>query len=257
MPVHGKGRCGRGKGLIIVYTYKTRIRYSEADCENRLTPEALLNYFQDCSTFQSEDLGIGVKYMLANHQVWALNAWQIDVERYPEIGEWVEVGTLPYEFKGFIGFRNFWMKDEQGRRLAVANSVWTLLDLDTGKPVRPSQEMLDGYRLDPKLEMEYLPRKIGVSGEGEARPSFVITRHYLDTNHHVNNGQYVKMALEYPEEGFAVKRLRAEYRKQAYLDDVFYPVVYRNGDICTVSLNDEAGAPYAVVELTDGKRETV
>lgn len=234
-----------------MYTYNTRIRYSEADCENKLTPEGLLNYFQDCSTFQSEDLGIGVKYMLEHRLVWALNSWQIDVARYPEIGERVEVGTLPYEFKGFIGFRNFWMKDEAGRRLAVANSVWTLLSLDTGKPVRPFQEMLDGYQISPKLEMEYLPRKIAVPEGGEAKPSFVITRHYLDTNHHVNNGQYVKMALEYPEkENFTVARLRAEYRKQAYLDDVFYPVVCRRGDSYTVSLNDGEGSPYAVVELT-------
>ena len=256
-----------------MYTYSTRIRYSEADCENKLTPEGLLNYFQDCSTFQSEDLGIGVKYMLKRRQVWALISWQIDVERYPEIGERVEVGTLPYEFKGFIGFRNFWMEDEQGRRLAAANSVWTLLDLDTGKPVRPSREMLEGYRISPKLEMEYLPRKIEIpkqrggllgsdkDGEGSAdgflwsdRPAFTITRHYLDTNQHVNNGQYVKMALEYPEEGFEIGRLRAEYKKQAYRNDVFYPAVYQKGSIYIVSLNDEAGDPYAVVELTGRDR---
>ena len=232
------------------YAYDARIRYSEADCENKLTPEALLNYFQDCSTFQSEDLGLGVKYMLENHLVWALNSWQIDVEKYPEIGDRVKVGTQPYEFKGFIGFRNFWMENSQGKRLAVANSIWTLLSLNTGKPVRPAQEMLDGYKVGPKIEMEYLPRKIAVPEGGEARKEFIITRHYLDTNHHVNNGQYVKMAIEYLEEGFEIRRLRAEYKKQAYLNDVFYPVVHKQDIIYTISMNDKNGEPYAVVELT-------
>ena len=153
-----------------MYTYDARIRYSEADCENKLTPEGLLNYFQDCSTFQSEDLGLGVKYMLKHHLVWALSSWQIDVERYPEIGERVKIGTLPYAFKGFIGFRNFWMEDGEGKRLAAANSIWTLLDLETGKPVRPLQEMLDGYQISPRLEMEYLPRKIVVPAKGMDRP---------------------------------------------------------------------------------------
>lgn len=233
-----------------MYIYDARIRYSEADCENKLTPEGLLNYFQDCSTFHSEDLGLGVKYMLQNNLVWALGSWQIDIERYPEIGERVKVGTLPYDFRGFIGFRNFWMDDEQGKRIAAANSIWTLLDLENGKPVKPLKEMLEGYRTEPKIEMEYLPRKIVIPEGGEERQSFVITRHYLDTNHHVNNGQYVKMALEYPEEGFAVRRLRAEYKKQAYLDDVFYPVIYRKENVITVSLNQKSGEPYAVVELT-------
>ena len=39
------------------------------------------------------------------------------VERYPAMGERVIVGTLPYEFKGFVGYRNFVMMDEQGRNL--------------------------------------------------------------------------------------------------------------------------------------------
>ena len=236
-----------------MYTFDARIRYSEVDCENKLTLESLLNYFQDCSTFQSEDLGLGVKYMLERHLVWALNSWQIDVERYPEAGERVEVGTLPYNFRGFIGSRNFWMTDAQGKRLAAANSIWTLLNLDTGKPVMPSQEMKDGYQISPKIEMEYLPRKIALPEGGEEKQAFSITRHNLDPNHHVNNGQYVKLALEYTEEDFAISRLRTEYKKQAYLNDVFYPVVYEQENVYTISMNDKNGEPYAVVELT-GKR---
>ncbi len=237
-----------------MYVFDARIRYSEADCENKLTLEGLLNYFQDCSTFQSEDLGLGVKYLMELGQVWALSSWQIDVERYPEIGERVKVGTLPYDFKGFIGFRNFWMEDKEGRRIAAANSVWTLLDLKSGRPMRPSQEMIDGYRVEPRLDMEYLPRKIAIPEGGEARTELVITRHHLDTNYHVNNGQYVKIALEYPEEDFEVRRLRAEYKKQAYLGDVFCPVVYRREKSYVISLNDRKGEPYAVVELT-GERK--
>lgn len=237
-----------------MYVFDARIRYSEADCENKLTLGGLLNYFQDCSTFQSEDLGLGVKYLMELGQVWALSSWQIDVERYPEIGERVKVGTLPYDFKGFIGFRNFWMEDEEGKRIAAANSVWTLLDLKSGKPVRPSQEMIEGYRIEPKIEMEYLPRKIAIPEGGEAGTELVITRHYLDTNYHVNNGQYVKIAMDYPEEDFEVRRLRAEYKKQAYLGDVFCPVVYRKEGSCVISLNDRKGEPYAVVELT-GERK--
>lgn len=238
-----------------MYTFETRIRYSEVGCDNKLTLGKLLDYFQDCSTFQSEDLGLGVKYLQERHLVWLLSSWQIDVERYPEIGEQVEVGTLPYDFKGFIGYRNFWMKDKQGIQLAVANSIWTLFDLERGKPAMPDQKTKDGYQISPKIEMEYLPRKIALPEGGEAKPAFEITRHYLDTNHHVNNGQYVHIALEYPEEDFVIRRLRAEYKKQAYLGDMFYPVVYEQDGVYTVSLNNENGEPYAVVELTGERKK--
>ena len=42
-----------------MYTFDSRIRYSETDSEGKLTMASIINYFQDCSTFQSEDLGLG------------------------------------------------------------------------------------------------------------------------------------------------------------------------------------------------------
>lgn len=39
-----------------MYSFKSKIRYSETDSRGRLSLEALLDYFQDCSAFQSEAL---------------------------------------------------------------------------------------------------------------------------------------------------------------------------------------------------------
>ncbi len=233
-----------------MYTFHSRIRYSESDREDRLTIEGLLDYFQDCSTFQSEDLGIGVKYLRERKLAWVLNMWQIDVKRYPQMGETVEIGTFPYDFRGFLGYRNFWMTDEAGNRLAVANTIWTLLNMEKGRPAVPPQEMKDGYVVSERLDMEYLPRKIAVPENGEAKPEVMITRHHLDTNNHVNNGQYVKIALECLPEELKVKRLRAEYKKQAFLGDVMCPRVSKEDNIYTICLNDRDGKPYSVIQLS-------
>ena len=125
-----------------MYSYQARIRYSEIDEGGNLRLETLLDYFQDCSTFQSEDLGVGISYLKERHLVWVLSTWQIVVERYPLLGENVIIGTSPYDFKGFMGFRNFWMKDESGNYLARANSIWSLLDTQSNRPVRLQEEFL-------------------------------------------------------------------------------------------------------------------
>ena len=50
-----------------MYTFESRVRYSETDCEGKLTMASLINYFQDCSTFQSVDIkysvSLQIKYM--------------------------------------------------------------------------------------------------------------------------------------------------------------------------------------------------
>ena len=233
-----------------MYSYKTRIRYSELDETGQLKLESLLDYFQDCSTFHSEDIGLGVDYLRKQHLVWVMSSWQIVVERYPGLGENVVVGTAPYEFKGFMGLRNFLMTDEKGNYLAYANTIWSLLNTETGKPARPSEEMLKGYVLEPRLSMEYAPRRIAIPENGREGEPVQIRAHHLDTNHHVNNGQFVRIALDSLGRSFQVGQLRAEYKKQVVLGDVLIPCTADTEDgRCVVTLRDNAGTVCCVVEL--------
>lgn len=60
-----------------MYAFDSRIRYSETDSEGELTLNALLNYFQDCSTFHSEDVGLGIGYMKEIGTGMGIILWQI------------------------------------------------------------------------------------------------------------------------------------------------------------------------------------
>lgn len=236
-----------------MYTFDSRIRYSETDSEGRLTMAALINYFQDCSIFHSEDVSLGLRYLRERNLVWVLSSWQIVVERYPELGERVTIGTCPYDMKGFLGYRNFWMTDEGGSYIAKANSLWSLLDTAVGKLSTVTMEMAEGYGLGEKLEMEYAPRKIAIPQGGTTRESIIVKRHHIDTNHHVNNQQFVDMAMDFLPKDFVVGQLRAEYKKQAFLDDVLMPYVAEEGTRLVVTLTDQGGLPYVVIEFA--KRE--
>lgn len=239
-----------------MYTFNSRIRYSEVDKHAYLTLESLINYFQDCSTFHTQDGPASMDYLNKNHLAWVLSSWQIEVSRYPKLCEEVTIGTLPYEIKGFFGVRNFFMDTKGGDRLAVANSVWTLVDMEKGVPARITSEIIEAYPVEEKLPMNYADRKIAIPKEGEHLPAEEITvkRHHLDTNNHVNNGQYVRMALDcLPDRALDVKSMRAEYKKQALLGDILYPDVIKvsNDDklIYTINLKDGQGKSVCVVEF--------
>ena len=45
-----------------MYSFNSRVRYSEVNKDGRLKLVSLLDYFQDCSTFHSEDAGMGTEY---------------------------------------------------------------------------------------------------------------------------------------------------------------------------------------------------
>ncbi len=238
-----------------MYTFRSRVRYSETDSRELLTLAAITDYFQDCGTFQSEQLGLGVHYLQKSHLAWVLSAWQIVVEEYPRLGDDIIISTFPYGFKGFLGYRNYTMDRPDGERMAYANAIWTLLDTRTTKPVRATREMMEKYVLSPKLAMEYAPRKIvGVPGtagmEGEWQEGFSVKPYHLDSNHHVNNAWYIKMASCYLPPETDIAQMRAEYRKQALAGDRILPCVAVADGRHIVSLCNEEREPFAVMEFT-------
>ncbi|MBQ9549286.1 MAG: acyl-[Lachnospiraceae bacterium] len=245
-----------------MYSFDTRIRYSECGVNKKLSLPALVNYFQDCSNFHSAGTGGSWEVLMDKGLVWMILFWEIEVSRYPDMYEDVKVGTIPYSVKGIFGCRNFYMEDAGGSMIAKANSIWALIDLETQLPVKVPPEVAAAYPPGEKLDMTYTGRKIAYPKEGEEHTAGELTvrRRDLDINRHVNNERYIRFATDALEEaGFGDRThpggLRVEYRKQAFMGDLIYPVINdRTQDgkrIFTVSLNAEDGAPYCLVEIRE------
>ena len=231
------------------YEFEGRVRYSEIDHRGTMTLPALINYFQDASTFQSEAIGLGMDRLKHDRKAWVLSYWQVIVERYPQMCEKITTGTFATEFKGLYGNRNFYMKDGSGELIARANSIWAFMDLEKGRPVRPTAEHIDPYGTCEPLDMPYEERKIALPEQSEAGEPFPVRKYHIDTNEHVNNCQYVQMALEMVPGDIQVRQLRVDYKKSAVLGDMIYPRVTAEQERTVVELCDADGKPYAIVEM--------
>lgn len=232
-----------------MYSFTSNIRFSEVDSDKNLTLTSLINYFQDCTIFHSESLHAGFEYLEPRHKCWVLSSWQVVIHRLPKFGETVLVGTWPYGFSSLSGDRNFLLKSEQGEILVTANSFWVFTDTQTGRPFKLDPDYVKLYPMEPPYDMEYAPRKIALPVEYTEEASFPVTRHHLDTNHHVNNAQYIRMAEDYLPAGFEVGEFRAEYKKSAKLQDEIYPLVSMTETTCTVVLADATHKPYTTVQF--------
>jgi acyl-ACP thioesterase len=235
-----------------MYHFDGRVRYSETDEQGRLSLTGVMDYLQDCSTFQSEDLGMGIRYLTAQNRAWWVTSWQIIIERYPVLGEEIRISTWPYDFKGIYGYRNFAIEDRDGNYLVKANSIWFFYDTMHQRPVRPQRADIEGYgECEPPMDMEYAPRRIALPGEYAQLEAIRVSRHHLDTNHHVNNARYIEITKELLPESLKVKEIRAEYKKAAVLGDYMIPRVTKGEDGYITALCDAQGAAYAVIMLRE------
>lgn len=232
-----------------MYTFESRIRYSEIDHHGTITLPGIINYFQDCSTLQSEDIGLGLEVLKERKRAWILAYWQVIVDHYPKLGERITVGTFATGFKGMFGDRNFVMKDENGKQIACANSLWVFMDMSKGRLARPEAEDIEPYGVEAPLDMPYEGRKIVIPERMEDQEAFPVRKYHIDTNEHVNNCQYVQMAMEMLPKDKRVRQLRVDYKKSAVQGDVIHPKTAKEADRTVIELCDESGTAYAVVEF--------
>lgn len=246
-----------------MYSFTSHVRFSEIDEDGFLSIPAIFNYLQDCSTFHSESLGFGPDHARESGFAWMISAWEVEILRRPAFNEPIRIFTWATSFKGARATRNFMIcaaDDEQGSNPFVrANSNWFIFSAEAGRPVRLPVEETAPYQPDidndTPLDMPAIPRKLVVEGEGASAAPVVVSGAHLDTNHHVNNSQYVSLALGAVDELGGMQQaggslwIDVHYNQAAKLGDTIYPHVYRGGEGTTVTLDNAEGKPFAAVRL--------
>jgi medium-chain acyl-[acyl-carrier-protein] hydrolase len=241
----------KGKNTM-KYSFQSRVRFSEVDENADLTLTALINYLQDCATFHGEAGRVGVYWIKENRKSWVLASLRLHILEYPKFAEEIITSTWATGFRSFLGYRDFTIERPDGTLLAAGKSDWVFLDQKTGDPCEVTQEQIEGYGIEPQLALEdvYGKRKVRLPKEGKYGNPFVIQESHLDTNHHVNNGQYMVMAQNYLPIGFHVRSLRAEYRKQAFLGDEVRPFVSGKDGAYIIALLSRKNEPFFIGEFT-------
>ena len=149
------------------------------------------------------------------------------------------------------------MEDAGGKRRAEAESRWFVQDVRTGLPSRVRAGDIAPYGTPSKrLPMEAAGRVMVPPDYVEGRP-VTIARHQIDTNHHVNNAQYVEIAREAAGINGAVRQLHVDYKKAAVLGDVLYPGISRQGRETTVVLHNDRKEVCAAIWMEQMEDETI
>ena len=107
-----------------MYSFSSTVRYSECDEHAQLGIVALINYLQDCSTFHTESLGLGISHMAEHHFAWLLAAWQIEIDELPHFCDPITVSTWCYDMKRTYALRNFQITAPDGTPYVRADSMW-------------------------------------------------------------------------------------------------------------------------------------
>ena len=200
------------------------------------------------------------QYFKEQNMAQLLATRQVEILRIPEYKENLTVTTSVYGMKPMFGFRNTFIYDSEGKPCYRTWSMGAFVDKTAGKLKRVDDATIASMTLEPQLEMNYKDRRIDSSEREEVRPKvkersevldpIKVLRADIDYNKHMNNANYVRVAMELLPENFKVQGLRVEYRVAAKLGDVLIPTVYKieGGFIISLSVGNDVST---IIEFTE------
>lgn len=233
-----------------MYSLKYQVTTSTCDSEGRLKLYSALQMMQDCSEMWIDSEPVVKQYFAEQNMAQLLATRQVEIVRVPEFKEELTVTSTVYGMKPMFGFRNTFIYDAEGRPCYKTWSMGAFVDKSAGKLKRVDDTTIASMALEPQLEMGYKDRRIILPKEGgKPLDPIKVLRADIDYNKHMNNANYVRMAMELLPEGFDAKGLRVEYRVAAKLGEDLIPTIYQieDGFIVSLSLNKEV---CAIMEFT-------
>ena len=238
-----------------MYTLNYKVTTSCCDSEGKLKLYSALQMMQDCSEMWIDSEPATRKFFSDNNMTQLLATRQVEIVRVSRFKEDLTVTTSIYEVLPMYGFRNTFIRDAQGHPCYRTWSMGAFVDLATGKLARLSEDAIASLTLEAKQEMNYRGRRIILPKQDDTvLPPVQVMRADIDYNRHMNNANYVRIAMELLPEGFEVQDMRVEYRIAAKLGDLLTPTLYPIdcGYIVSLAIDDQ---PSAIMEFLDRPNE--
>jgi acyl-ACP thioesterase len=232
-----------------MYQYKNRVSYSQLDIRGTLGISHVVDVMQDACMFHCEEVGRSCMDLKKEDRAWLVSSWYLELNRLPKLGETYLVSTWPHQIKGVFNCQNVVLQSLEGEVYACGDSKWFFYDHKENKPVIIPAEEKEYYQIEPPYEMGRSKRKLSCPDNLELAQKVTVCANYLDTNNHMNNGQYVRLAMNMLPGEFEVEKLHAEFRNAARMGDVLYIKTVQKEDVFYVVFMNEEDVPYFLSEF--------
>ncbi len=221
-----------------MYSLDYRVTTSTCNSDGQLKLYSALQMMQDCSEMWIDSEPAVKQYFAEQNMAQLLASRQVEIIRVPSYKEKLTVTTSVYGMKPMFGFRNTFIYDAEGNPCYKTWSMGAFVDKTTGKLKRVDAATIAAMKLEPQLEMAYKDRRIIVpKTDGIVLSSIPVMKSDIDYNHHMNNANYVRIAMELLPDDFPVHSLRVEYRVAAKLGDLLIPTIHKTDDAIIVVLS--------------------
>ena len=189
------------------FTNHAMVLNADADYRRMLKPSALFRYVEQAAADHARAYGMDDAFFKAHHTAFLVGKQAVRITRMPFRAEKLTLVTACEQSKKGSMKRLTWIRDEEGKELAVVDCRWIVVDTDQERILRQPGWRTPGFWNEEVPEE--LPQLVHKSRElipaGTRKASYSL----CDLNCHVNNSYYLDIACDaLPPEAFEAGPLR-------------------------------------------------
>ena len=239
-----------------IYSHKLTINFSDVNQNNQLSNKGILRLMQEVAGIHSGTLEYGVNDVPKTGLAWLLLNWKLKVFSRPNTNTELTINTWTRSENPLFSYRDFEVYDTNNNLIAIATSKWVLFNLNKKSITKLTPEIQKKYLCIDKFVFENsFNEKLKEPQNSEFVMDYTIQRRDIDTNHHVNNLNYLDYAYEIlPEDiyfNINFSNVEIMYKHEAKLGDtisIFYSHTENDEHIITIK-DTKREKLHAIVKL--------
>ena len=219
----------------LIFIEKNKVKGYDVDQHQRMTVPAMIQLLHEAAMQQVLHLKVSAKELAPHHLGWILHQQYLEIFDRPELGEEIEIKTHPSGKEKVFTYRDFEMKNSEGKILAQAASTWLLMDTRT-RSMAAYPDFISEM-LGPSNELPHLPRalRLRVKMQNPSwQKTYQVSYHDLDFNGHLSNFYYFKWMLDTMPSDFLqknnLKSFQLKFKEECHLDELLEVKIEEMGD---------------------------
>ncbi len=222
-----------------VYSYHT-------DWKQRLLLTSLMHFLQETAGNHAGGNGFGFDTLSAGGCFWVLSRMEIQMLKYPMWEEKLQLRTWSKKPNAITGNRDFELLNEEGNIVALASSVWLMIDINSRRPQRLEKFSSDFPHVLDRQAITEAPAKLPAVTDATPTPPKAIVTSDIDMNGHVNNACYARWFMD----SLPFELLNKQEVKKLEINFIHESRLGEQYSICTQS---EGNAHLGSIKNGDGK----
>ena len=225
--------------MIVEHNFYVGLR--DIGKDNRLSNKGILAALEDAGCKHSEMAGIGITNINETKKSWVIISWKVEVLYRPEFNSNLVVKTWSRKMDKLYAYRDYEIVDENNNLVATATSKWVLVNYETGKIIKLTDELIKDFKIEDKSAFKsYDEINLNFNYDIKKRICYKITKSQIDLNHHLNNINYLDLASEILSGSIdEYNRFQVLYKKQIMFGEEVYVYYCKSDDNTYIIISDQ------------------